>query len=143
VAEGVSEECLADAYGTDDGHVRPRFDEAQAHQLVEQGLVERGVGARVPALQDGVGIEAGLVGTHGGGDAVASRHFVAEGEQQKVLARHLLRACQDEALGQRIEQPSELESPEHGFELRLDDVSHVFPPPSPPRRRAKLCAGRR
>jgi hypothetical protein len=56
------------------------------------------------------------------GGAVATRDFVGERKQEEVLVWHVLLASEDEALGERVEETTELEATKDGGELGRDGV---------------------
>jgi len=148
VAEGVSEEGLADAHVPDDGDVVVGFEEAQRGEFVEQGAVELDLGGLVPPLELGVPLQVAPLGPDGGRLAVAAGGLVAEREEQQVLVGHLLLAGEHEPLGKGIEHPGELEALQDGLQFGGDDVwVHGSSPSSVRSRdasgRAYWLAGRR
>ena len=72
VAEGVSEKCLSDSDGPDDGEVMMRLEEAKRDELVEQRLVERHFAGLVPRFELHHRIEASALRAERAGQAVAS-----------------------------------------------------------------------
>jgi hypothetical protein len=122
VAEGVSEEGLADADGADEGDAVMSLQEAEGNKLIEQGAIEGDGGRRVPVLDLGTGIEAGALGAQGGGETIAAGDLVGEEKEQDVLMRELLLPGQGEALGQGVEDAGEPEPAQNGLQVGRDGV---------------------
>ena len=109
-AERVGEEGLADADRSDDRDMGVVLDEAQRAQLVPQLGVVADVGGGVPRLELVRGVEAGALGPELRGGAVAAGDLVGEDQQEEVLVGHLLLPSEREALGQGVEDRSQLEA---------------------------------
>jgi hypothetical protein len=122
VAQGVGQEGLADADGADEGDMVMRGEEAEGDEFVEQGAIERDRRRGVPVLELGRRIEARPLGAQGGGEALAPRRLVGEGEQEEVLMGQLLLPRQGEAFRERVEDAGEPEAPQHGLEIARDRV---------------------
>lgn len=102
VTEGAGEEGLADADGPEHDDVPVSFEEAQAHELGEQALVEGDLRGLVPSLECHVGVESSLGGPIVSGGAVAARDPVGDDEEQEVLESHVLFLGED-----RVKRPSD------------------------------------
>jgi len=126
--ERVGEEGLADADGADDGDVFVLVEEAQRGELTQQGAVEGDARGVVPALEPPRRVEAGLLGPHGRGGAVAAAHLVGQDGQQQILVGELLLAREGQATRECGEDERELEAAEHRDEFRADAVAHASPP---------------
>src|SRR5271170_5578326 len=117
MADAMREEALADTDGADDGDVGALLDEPQRDELVEQLLVEGDARGLVPALELHLGVEVRTLRAERGSEAISTRSFVLQHQEQQVLMRHLLLSRERQPLGQRVEHAAELEPLERGPEL--------------------------
>jgi len=120
VTEGLRDEGLADADGPEHDDVTVCFEKTQARQLREHSLVEADLGRLVPHLEAHRRIETRFAGTEIGSGVVAPGDLVGEDEQEEIVKRHLLLVGEDESLGQRVGDASELEPFERDDELRVE-----------------------
>jgi hypothetical protein len=85
VSEGLGDEGLADADGSENADVTMRFEEAQADELREHALVEGNLRGLVPELGTHRGIESGFGGAIVGGGVVAPCDLVGEDHQEQII----------------------------------------------------------
>lgn len=127
MAERAGEEGLADADRPEEDHVLVPLDEAEPEEVLHAVAIEGDGGIPVEAFERLLLLEAGPVQPQGEILVVAPIDLVLEHELEEVELRKLRLPGVGDAIGQRRQQPRELQA----FEMRLERLADLHGSPWP------------
>lgn len=120
VTEATSQECLADTDWAEEENVFGPLDEAQAEEVAHPVTIESDRSVPIEVFEGAHFLEARSVESMGEIGLLAPVDFILERQFEEVLQVELRLLCIGHPIGERRQDPGELEAFENGLEGRLD-----------------------